>query len=83
MKLLILASAIAVTLSSVATASERIVGQELVGTPMPAHAPQSSVAAIKLAMGPTSAPQKPGGVGEGSNETPKPHKTPKHKHQAT
>jgi hypothetical protein len=81
MKLLILASAIAVTLSSVATASERIVGQDSLSASAPA--PQSSVAAIKLAMGPTSAPQKPGGVGEGSNETPKPHKKPKYKHQAT
>jgi hypothetical protein len=84
MKSLILASATAVMLSAVAMANENIGRQDSLnaGTPILAHARQSSVAAIKLAMGPTSAPQKPGGIGEGSNETPKPHKKAKHKHQA-
>jgi hypothetical protein len=79
MKFLILASAAAVTLSGAAMASGHIGGQVSLG----AAAPQSSVAAIKLAMGPTSAPQKPGGVGEGPNEMHQPHKKAKHKHQAT
>jgi hypothetical protein len=82
-KLLILGSAAAVVLSSFAMASESTIGQDLASAPMLAPVQQSSVAAIKLAMGPTSAPQKPGGVGEGSDETPKPHKKAKHKHQAT
>jgi hypothetical protein len=34
--------------------------------------------ALKLAMGPTSAPQKPGGTGEVAADTP-PHKVTKHK----
>jgi hypothetical protein len=34
-------------------------------------------------MGPTSAPQKPGGVGEGSSETPKVPKKAMHKHRAS
>jgi hypothetical protein len=65
-------------------ANESIGGQDSLnaGTRILAHAQQSSVAAIKLAMGPTSAPQKPGGVGAGSNETPEPHKKAKRKHQA-
>jgi hypothetical protein len=85
MKFLILASAAAVTLSGAAMASGHIGGQVFLsaGALVMTHAPQSSVAAIKLAMGPTSAPQKPGGVGEGPNETRQPHKKAKHKHQAT
>jgi hypothetical protein len=85
MKFLTLMSAAAITLSGVAMASERTGGPDALsaGALVFAHAPQSSVATIKLAMGPTSAPQKPGGVGEGSDETPKPHKKAKHKHQAS
>ena len=36
--------------------------------------------ALKLAMGPTSAPQKPGGTGEAPADT-QPHKATKHKHK--
>jgi opacity protein-like surface antigen len=70
MKFLILASAAAVTLSGAAMASEHIGGQVSLGAGalVMTHAPQSSVAAIKLAMGPTSAPQKPGGVGKGQTK---------------
>jgi hypothetical protein len=39
---------------------------------------QQSAAAIELAMGPTSAPQKPGGTGEAPADTP-PRKVTKHK----
>jgi hypothetical protein len=39
---------------------------------------QQSAAAIELAMGPTSAPQKPGGTGEVPADTPR-HKATKHK----
>jgi hypothetical protein len=39
---------------------------------------QRPAAAIELAMGPTSAPQKPGGSGEAPADTP-PHKVTKHK----
>jgi hypothetical protein len=85
MKFSILPLTAAVMLSSAAMASEHFGGQDLLrtGPLVVAHAPQSSVAAIKLAMGPTSAPQKPGGVADGSNQTLKPHKKAKHKHQAT
>jgi hypothetical protein len=82
MKLLILASAAAVALSGFAMANESIIGQDFASAPMLAPVQQRAVTPIKLAMGPTSAPQKPGGVGEGSNETPKPHKKVKHKHTA-
>jgi hypothetical protein len=36
--------------------------------------------ALKLAMGPTSAPQKPGGTGEAPADT-QPHKVTNHKHK--
>jgi len=39
---------------------------------------QQSDPVFKLAMGPTSAPQKPGGTGEVPADTP-PHKATKHK----
>jgi len=39
---------------------------------------QQSGPALKLAMGPTSAPQKPGGIGEAPADTQL-HKTTKHK----
>lgn len=41
---------------------------------------QLSDAAVKTAMGPTSAPQKQGGMGE-EPDSSKLHKKPKHKHQ--
>ena len=51
---LILATAIAVALSGVAAASGGPIGQT-----------QTAVTATKIAMGPTSAPQKPGGTADG------------------
>jgi len=44
-----------------------------------ASAPQQSDTTTRLAMGPTSAPQKPGGVEKGSNETSKAYKKIKQK----
>jgi hypothetical protein len=41
---------------------------------------QQSDLALKLTMGPTSAPQKPGGTGEAPADT-QPHKASKHKHK--
>jgi hypothetical protein len=46
-----------------------------------ASSPLRSGPTTRLAMGPTSAPQKPGGVGERSSETPKVHKKAMHKHK--
>jgi hypothetical protein len=47
-----------------------------------ASAPEHSNAACKLAMGPTSAPQKPGGVGQEPSQTPQRQK-PKQKNNAS
>jgi hypothetical protein len=79
MKCLILATASAVTLSSFAMASESMVGQDSAGAANFSRVPQQAVTAIKLAMGPTSAAQKPGGVGEEPKANPTLHKKTKHK----
>jgi len=68
MKAMILAAAAIVMFSGYATAREPLLGES----------EYQARAAIKLAMGPTSAPQKPGGTGEGPDSS-KPHKKPKHK----
>jgi len=65
MKAMILAAAAIVMFSGCATARESLLGES----------EYQARAAIKLAMGPTSAPQKPGGAGEGPDSS-KPHKTP-------
>jgi len=75
MKNLILAISAAVMVSSVATSA----GMALQASPGAdlaffASVPLQSGTTTRLAMGPTSAPQKPGGVGKGSSETPKVHK---------
>jgi hypothetical protein len=82
MKNLILAISAAVMVSSVAT-SAGMARQASLGADMAifASVPQRSGTTTLLAMGPTSAPQKPGGVGEGSSETPKVHKKAMHKHK--
>lgn len=49
-----------------------------IGTPIARQTAPRAAAAIELAMGPTSAPQKPGGTGEVPADTP-PHKVTKHK----
>ena len=82
MKYVILATAAAVTLSTFAMASESRVGQDSLSASVsvPASAAQeAAVTAIKVAMGPTSAAQKPGGSGEEPKQTPKVHKKVKHK----
>jgi hypothetical protein len=48
--------------------------------PIAAPIAQQSDPALKLAMGPTSAPQKPGGTGEAPADTQL-HKATKHKHK--
>src|SRR5271167_4100599 len=58
MKYLILAAVAAIALSGFAVASERSVGQQ-----------QMAVPAMKIAMGPTSAPQKPGGTVDGTKDS--------------
>ncbi len=57
MKYLILATAASIALSGFAAASQRSVGQ-----------PQMAVPATKIAMGPTSAPQTPGGTVDGAKD---------------
>ena len=52
----------------------------LVGLTAAAPGIAKSDPALKLAMGPTSAPQKPGGTGEAPADAP-PHKATKHKHK--
>lgn len=70
MKWLFLAAATAVMLSSVTAAREGVATQER------RHASATTVAGdrqetpIKLAMGPTSAPHKPGGAVDGSKDSP-------------
>ena len=51
-----------------------------VSVSVPASAAEA-VTAIKVAMGPTSAAQKPGGSGEEPKQMSKPHKKTKHKHK--
>ena len=48
--------------------------------PIAPQTAQQSDPVLKLAMGPTSAPQKPGGTGEAPADT-QPHKATKHKHK--
>jgi hypothetical protein len=83
MKNLILATAAAVAVSSVATSAG--MARQSLGADMAifASSPQRSGTTTLLAMGPTSAPQKPGGLGEGSSETPKVPKKAMHKHRAS
>jgi len=50
------------------------------GAPIAPRMAQESDPALKLAMGPTSAPQKPGGTGETPADT-QPRKATKHKHR--
>ena len=72
MKALILTVSALLIFFSYATAREFVAGQ----------GQQLSGPAVKLAMGPTSAPQKQGGTGEGAPpDSSKPHKKLKHKHQ--
>jgi hypothetical protein len=84
MKNLILATMAAVMVSSVAT-SAGMARQSSLGADMAIFArdPQRSGTTTRLAMGPTSAPQKPGGVGEGPSETPKVHKKTMHKRKSS
>ena len=48
--------------------------------PIAPRTAQQSKPALKLAMGPTSAPQKPGGTSEAPADT-QPHKATRHKHR--
>jgi hypothetical protein len=79
----ILSLAAALTLSSLATASESSASQDLAGAPMVAHASQQAPVGVRTAMGPTSAPQKPGGTGQEPQQTPKVHKKTKHNYTAS
>jgi hypothetical protein len=83
-KNLILATTVAVIVSSVA-ASAGMARQSSLGADMAIFTrnPQRSGTTTRLAMGPTSAPQKPGGVGEGRSETPSVHKKARHKHRSS
>jgi hypothetical protein len=68
MKALLLAATGIFMASSCAMAQERMAGE----------VPQPTGAAVKLAMGPTSAAHKPGGTAEETKDTPKLHKKSKH-----
>ncbi len=84
MKYLIFIFSMALMLSSLATASESIAAQDFASAPILALVPQRAPVAIEMAMGPTSAPQKPGGVGqEPQQQTPKVHKKIKHTYTAS
>jgi hypothetical protein len=84
MKNVILATTAAVMVSSVAT-SAGMTRQSSLGADMAIFAsnPERSGTTTRLVMGPTSAPQKPGGVGEGSSEPPNVHKKTMHKHRSS
>jgi hypothetical protein len=79
----ILSPAAAVMLSSLAMASESAPTQDLAGTWFVGHAPQQAWVATKTAMGPTSAPQKPGGTGQESQQSPKVQKKTRHNYTAS
>jgi hypothetical protein len=79
----ILSPAAAVMLSSLAMASTSAPSQDFAGTLFVAHAPQQASVATKTAMGPTSAPQKPGGTGQESQQSPKVQKKTRHNYTAS
>jgi hypothetical protein len=79
----ILSPAAAVMLSSLAMASERAPSRDCADALVLAHAPQQASVATKTAMGPTSAPQKPGGTGQDPQQTPKVQKKTKHNDTAS
>ncbi len=79
----ILSPAAAVMLWSFAMGSESAPPQDFARTRIVGHAPQEASIATKTAMGPTSAPQKPGGTGQESQQTPKVHKKTKHNDTAS
>lgn len=75
-------AAAAVALASFAAATPSIAkcNSGNARTPIAPQTAQQSNPAPKLAMGPTSAPQKPGGTGEAPADT-QPHKATRHKHR--
>jgi hypothetical protein len=80
MKLLILLTAAAMLISSIVVAQATTTGlaTETGGAIIATGSAQES----KVAMGPTSAPHKPGGTGTGDNGgLPEPHKKAKHRHK--
>jgi hypothetical protein len=79
----ILSLAAAAVLSNLAMASAFAPSQDFAGTRIMANAPQQAFVATKTAMGPTSAPQKPGGTGQDSQQTPKFQKKTKHNYSAS
>lgn len=79
----ILSPAAAIVLSNLAIASESAPSQDFAGARIVGHAPQQASIATKTAMGPTSAPQKPGGTGQESQQTPKVQKKTKHNDTAS
>jgi hypothetical protein len=84
MKYLIFIFSTVLMLSSLTTASESLAAQDFASAPILALVPQRAPAASEMAMGPTSAPQKSGGVGqEPQQQTPKVHKKTKHKYTAS
>jgi hypothetical protein len=83
MKDLIVATTVAVMVSCVATSAvARLssLGNDIANI---ARDSQQSGTTTRLAMGPTSAPQKPGGVGEGPSETPKVHRKTVRKYRSS
>ena len=77
----ILSLAAAVILSNLAIASAP--PQDFARTRIVEHAPQQAAVATKTAMGPTSAPQKPGGTGQESQQSPKVQKKTRHNYTAS
>jgi hypothetical protein len=71
MKNLILATTVAVMVPGLATSAVARLTSLGSGIAIIEKDPQQSGTTTRLAMGPTSAPQKPGGVGEGPSEKPK------------
>jgi hypothetical protein len=78
-----LSPAAAVIFSNLAIASASAPPQDLAGTWFVGHAPQQAWVAMKTAMGPTSAPQKPGGTGQESQQSPKVQKKTRHNYTAS
>jgi hypothetical protein len=83
MKNPILATTVAVMVSCVATSAVARLSSLDNGIAIIARHPQQSGTTTRLAMGPTSAPQKPGGVGEGPSETPKVHRKTVRKYRSS
>jgi hypothetical protein len=79
----ILSTAAAITLSNFASASESVLPQDFAGASIGSHTPQAGPVSVKTAMGPTSAPQKPGGTGQEPQQTPKVHRKTKHYYTAS